>query len=119
MPKIFKKKINKWLAFLIIFIVAFSATVAVTAKAAGVLSFGGIIYKYTPLCLPPPACTSMCLMCGCGSWGEVAFVPFGGDINYICPPLGYQPLQGSFVPGFQILGWGFSPYFLGQVGTSP
>lgn len=116
MKKIVYKKINFGLAILIILAVAAGTAWAISVKAAGFISFGGRIIKVTPVCLPAPC---GCGPCGCGSWTEVIFIPFGGDTNFICPPLGFPYIGPPAVAGFQILGWGINEHLPIQIGTSP
>ena len=115
------KKIKWWVVTIIIFILVSIAAWFIAAETFAVISFGGRItdVKYASTCRDTRVCRVLCRPCGCGSWDNIVFIPFGGATYYVCPPDGFQYLQ---IPkpevGMQIIGWGVDEYKPGQIGLS-
>jgi hypothetical protein len=112
------KKINIWIALLIIIILAASAAWAISAKAfwfSGI-SFGGFVISVTRSCTGDCSCN----FCGCGDHSQIVFIPYGGDNFFVCPSLTF-PYIGPFPQkGYRIIGWGINnKKGLIQIGTSP
>src|SRR3989338_1914247 len=109
------RKINLWLALLIIAILAAIAAWAISVKAARNVSFGGRINLVNPCVLDPesgtcpncPACT-LRLGSACASYTEIQFTPVRGSAySFICTPKTYSFIRGRTpTPGSWILGNG-------------
>ncbi len=113
------RKINIFAALLIIVILAIISAWAISVRAFSGINFGGRVTTYIPAatCANPYTC-SVCIPCGCGSWDNVVFTPFGGNSFYVCPPAGFRYQGPPSLPGFQILGGGFNVYAPFQISTS-
>ena len=131
MKKIAFKKIDLKIALLIIFFFTASLSVIIGAKAVNALSFnfGGLIW-YVMECESAEGlgtgCPGTCPLCtgllgpACAGVTEIRFFPYGGTpgFNFICPVKGF-PYKGYYPwPGAYIIGNGFSPIFLYQIGVS-
>lgn len=120
------KKINFWIALLILIIIATAVAWALSASAkTASFYFGGWVTYYQPACVYVPLCNCcpncpICTMYGpaCGGMQEVQFTPTGGMSNHICPLKTFRFFGGLPRPGGFIIGWGFSPTILKQVGVS-
>ncbi len=126
------KKVNIWLAALIIAIIALSAALAISAKAA--LPGIGITVISPPIkCVQDtlsPTCYTTCPICGdlvgiCNGLFEVkAKYLSGKNILYknsaLCTPQSFPPNGGSFRPGGFCLGnvIGNGPHTLINFGCS-
>lgn len=134
-----KKKVNWWVAVLIILIVTIGAAWAISARAiiltassgftgGSAINFGGRVTFYQPNCqLVLGACPN-CPMCSsrygarCAAMQEVQFIPATSDkkINFVCPVKGFQYKPKGATPKKNglILGNGLSQDKPIQIGVS-
>ena len=129
------KKINIWVALLVIAVIAACAAYAISARAYYASWYiGGMITSYIPGCTmatPAPGCSGVpcpCRQCGCvcapctpppPQWSEIIFTPYGGSrTNYVCPPIGFRYSNSLPAPSKYILGWGQGVYAPVQISIS-
>ncbi|OGY43991.1 MAG: hypothetical protein A3J62_02115 [Candidatus Buchananbacteria bacterium RIFCSPHIGHO2_02_FULL_38_8] len=103
------KKINWWIAALVILIITISAAYAISAKAARYAwYFGGQITKVqqakTCGCPKEPPCSNGC---PCG-YSDVTIRPFGGGQTYVCVPSTFLVKGKGLLQGLKIIGGGQS-----------
>jgi len=123
------KRINRWLAGVIVLFVTVGTAWALAGQTVG--SFGGIVTSYEPFCILdtpiklPITCGISCPICaalygpGCVAMEQIIFKPMGGSYgkNFLCPIKGFSYKGGKPVPGGFIMGTGAIPALPTQIGT--
>lgn len=129
MKEMMQQHISWWVALAIIALITIGASLAISSRANALkpmISFGGKVTYYERNCTLEPI-TKRCYDCSlcsnilgprCGNYEEVEFIPESGSVtNFICPVKGFLYSGGPPSVGRTILGNGFAPDIILQVGV--